>query len=483
MESSPADLSGRLIVLLLLCTSVLSPARATQTTDQLTDRILTLVDNEVEQRLASLDQSFVEHRLDPAVRSIIRRYVELSPDLGARVVGRSVAYFPLFDRLIADAGLPAPVRYLAIAESALVLHANSRVGAAGLWQLMPATARSLGLYVDDKVDERLDVYRSTEAAMRYIKQLYRSLGDWGLVLAAYNAGPGRVRGALRKSRHKDYWNVRRYLPRETQLYVPAFIAATYLAEFYALHAIEPDLPSLDEQLITTLPVEQPLSFYRIAQVTGLSVDLIARLNPAYLQGQLPGYKRGHYLTLPRRVAPALKAYLEQFAAAKKEPALPFYSPFLPYRQLRQSTDSDSIYQLKYFTVESSGELATIADSLRLSAHTLAVWNAVCPHKELQPGQRLAYFRPRELVAFGRDERVEPAAFLPGRPLEEVSVLTPRATQAACEVFGIRLRLNERMHTSRLLRRWPALTWELLTQYNDLDRGKFLAPGTVLYLDR
>lgn len=484
MESLPTAFFGRLIVLLLLCCPLSSLAHPTLTADQLTDRIFTLVDDEVEQRLATLDQSFVQHRFDPAVRSIIRRYVELSPDLGARVVGRSVAYFPLFDQLIAEAGLPAPVRYLAIAESALVLHANSRVGAGGLWQLMPATARELGLYVDDRVDERLDVHRSTQAAMRYIKQLYRSLGDWGLVLAAYNAGPGRVRGAMRKSRHKDYWSVRRFLPRETQLYVPAFIAATYLAEFYALHAIEPTLPSLDEQLITTLPVDQPLSFYRIAQVTGLSVDLIARLNPAYLQGYLPGYRRGHYLTVPRRVVPALTDYLQTYAGAQDEPPLAFKSPFLPHRQVQQPADSDSTYRRQYLTIKSATNLAAIADSLRLSAQALAVWNTLCPQGELEYGQRLSYFRPRALAAFARENLPDPADHLPALPLQEIAALTPApATEAACEVFGIRLWLNERVRISRLQHRWPALSREFLSRYNELDDAKFLPPGTVLYLDR
>ncbi|MEL7220857.1 MAG: lytic transglycosylase domain-containing protein, partial [Bacteroidota bacterium] len=290
--------------------------------DQQVDRIIEFAEEEVKERLQQLDQSLLEHRFDESVKRLIAYHLR-HPKQTSRNLGRAIAYFPIFEAELAAAGVPETIKYLSVIESALLPRALSRVGAEGLWQFMPETAPEYGLRIDDYVDERLDACLATQAAIRYLQSAYDYLGDWSLALAAYNSGKGRVRRAQRRSGGKNFWAVRRHLPRETRNYVPSFIAAIYLTEFYAVHDIEPLFPSLDQQLLEKVKVEVPLSFYRIAQVTGLSVGFIQQLNPAYLQGYLPAYDGGHYLLLPQRVVPAIRTYIQQYGHLEDEPVLPW----------------------------------------------------------------------------------------------------------------------------------------------------------------
>ncbi len=233
------------------------------------DRVIAVADAEVEARLALLDQSIVDYRLDRSVRYIIRMYVENWRNGSERTLGRMTKYFPHFSQQLAANGMPDVLKNLSITESALRPFAFSHAGAAGFWQLMPGTARELGLQVDSIVDERLDLRMGTAAGLRYLQIQYERYGDWALAMAAYNSGPGRVNRAKRRSGSNNYWKLRKYLPRETSTYVPGFIAATYLATFFRDHDLTPQSVDLDLQLTTTTIVYRELSLHRVAMITGL----------------------------------------------------------------------------------------------------------------------------------------------------------------------------------------------------------------------
>ena len=194
---------------------------------------------------------------------------------------RSEYYFPMFEKELDNHNIPLEIKYLAIVESALKPRAKSRVGATGLWQFMFATGKQFGLNVSSYVDERSDPIKSTEAACKYLASLYRIYGDWDLALAAYNSGPGNVTKAIRRSGgYKNYWNIRRHLPRETAGYLPAFLATTYIFEYAEEHGFQPNKHEITYIETDTIRVKKMISLDQVAEVTGIKIEELQFLNPS-----------------------------------------------------------------------------------------------------------------------------------------------------------------------------------------------------------
>lgn len=448
-------------------------------TDAQASRIISVADADVKARLELLDQSLIEHRLDPAVKNIIAYHLS-HPRQMATNIGRAMVYFPIFEEELAAAGLPATLKYLPIIESALVPRATSRVGAQGLWQFMPGTAPEFGLRIDEWVDERLDAQRATQAAIRYLKDAHEYLGDWSLAIAAYNAGKGGVARARKRSGGKaDFWGVQKHLPRETRHYVPAFIAAIYLTEFYAKHDIVPQMPVLDEQLMTRIRVYKPLSFYRIAQVTGLSIDLIQRYNPSYKKGFLPAYKSGHNLLLPERVVPALQTYLDVHADYDDERALPWGHIL----ELPTYAPNDAQYTQQQSPASIGDSLSCIAERLRLPASQLAIWNNLTPLDSIAEGQAITYYRVKDYVQLPKREvhvsdllthrrlRLQPKPIAPA----DYTCLPDFAEVKHCVV------LHQKMRPSLIAEQYPHLDISTLLTHNQLVGNKPLPAGWVVQI--
>src|SRR5690606_13901135 len=173
---------------------------------------------------------------NPSLENVIRYFLTRKRDMMSRMLTISQFYFPLFEQELDNQNVPLELKYLAIVESALNPRARSRVGATGLWQFMYGTGKMYDLDVSSYVDERSDPINSTKAASLYLKKLHDIFNDWDLALAAYNSGPGNVNKAIRRSGgYKNYWNIRRNLPRETAGYVPAFLATMYIFEYAEEH--------------------------------------------------------------------------------------------------------------------------------------------------------------------------------------------------------------------------------------------------------
>lgn len=208
-------------------------------------------------------------------------------------------YMPIFEEALDAYNLPLELKYLPIIESALNPSAVSRAGASGLWQFMLATGKMYGLESNSLVDERRDPIKATWAAARYLKELYAIYGDWNLVIAAYNCGPGTINKAIRRANGKtDYWDIYNLLPKETRGYVPAFIAANYVMTYYCDHNIcpmETNIPASTD----TVQVNKNLHFKQIADICGISIEQIKSLNPQYKKNIIPGDSKSYTLRLPQ----------------------------------------------------------------------------------------------------------------------------------------------------------------------------------------
>ena len=251
--------------------------------------------------LARLDSLNSAIRL--SYNDIVRNYIELYAVKGrvqsGALLGLADYYFPIFEEILAREGMPLELKYLPVIESALNPRAFSRAGACGLWQFMYATAKMYGLEITSFVDERRDPVKSSEAAARYLKDLYDIYEDWILVIAAYNCGPGNVNKAIRRSGgKKNYWDIYYLLPRETRGYVPAFIGAMYLFNYYDKHNIAVvgnELPSLCD----TIMVSDALHFDQVTSLLDISVEQLRDLNPQYRADLVPaGFGKTYPLRMP-----------------------------------------------------------------------------------------------------------------------------------------------------------------------------------------
>lgn len=230
----------------------------------------------------------MEYRFNSDVRSNIELYTVRRRQHLARVMALSQVYFPLIEEYLDKYDLPIELKYLAVIESALNPVAISRAGAGGLWQFMPATGRIYGLNSNSYYDERSDPHLATEAACKHLRALYEIYGDWLLAIAAYNSGSGNVNKAIRLSGGSSFWEISRYLPRETRGYVPAFVAVSFVMQHPEMYAIQPMVPAWKAYEIDTLQVNFPVSFKVLSDSLGIPVADLCLLNPAYTRAYIPG---------------------------------------------------------------------------------------------------------------------------------------------------------------------------------------------------
>ena len=262
-------------------------------------------DSEIISRLKALPTA-IEMPFNQVVRSYIDRYTKQARPQVAAILGLGIYYMPIFEQALEAEGLPLELKYLPVIESGLDPNAVSRHGATGLWQFMIGTAQSLGMEVNTLVDERRDPYTASEKAASYLKDLHNAYGDWTLAIAAYNCGPGTVNKALRRAgsdpKQLDFWSIYQYLPAETRGYVPMFIAANYVMNYYPKHNISPVLPT--KPLVTdTVSISQRVHFNQIAAVLDIPVEEIRMLNPQFRRDVVPATSdRLYSLVLPSRQA-------------------------------------------------------------------------------------------------------------------------------------------------------------------------------------
>lgn len=270
-----------------------------------TDENPTFSREEYIERLRRLP-TVMEMAYNDVVQQFIDRYSGRLRRSVSLMLGASNFYMPIFEEALEAYDMPLELKYLPIIESALNPKAVSRVGATGLWQFMLTTGKQYGLEVNTLVDERRDPTKASYAAARYLRDLYRIFGDWNLVIAAYNCGPGNVDKAIHRAQAaskdsainvKDYWHIYPYLPKETRGYVPAFIAANYIMTYYSQHNICP-LRTRLPQKTDTIVVNRDVHLAQVAGVLDIDLDMLRSLNPQYRRDIVPGLTKPSALKLP-----------------------------------------------------------------------------------------------------------------------------------------------------------------------------------------
>ena len=232
-------------------------------------------------------------------------------------------YFPIFENALQKHELPSELKYLACIESALRQNAYSPARAAGLWQFIAATGIMQGLEVNSYIDERYDLYKSTEAACIFLKKLYNKFGDWHLAIAAYNCGPGNIDKAIARSGgHRTFWEIYNYLPQETRAYVPFFIAATYVMTYHCEHGLCGSVTDIPVEC-DTIMVNRMVHFEQIAHCLNLPMEVVESLNPQYIRDIVPGSpEKPHSITLPANKAISFLEHQDSIYAYKAETLLP-----------------------------------------------------------------------------------------------------------------------------------------------------------------
>ena len=252
------------------------------------------------ERLSRLP-NVMEMPYNDIVRKFIDRYTGRLRHSVSYMLGASNFYIPIFEEALEAYGLPLELKYLPVIESALNPKATSHAGAAGLWQFMVATGKQYGLEVNSLVDERRDPIKSSYAAAQYLKDLYKIFNDWSLVIAAYNCGPENINKAIhRAGGEADYWKIYPYLPRETRGYVPAFIAANYVMNYYCEHNICPMRTTLPAKTDTII-VSRDVHFKQIADVCGIDIEELRTLNPQYRRDIVNGSNKPSVVRMPATV--------------------------------------------------------------------------------------------------------------------------------------------------------------------------------------
>ncbi|MFN7119033.1 MAG: transglycosylase SLT domain-containing protein [Saprospiraceae bacterium] len=332
----------------------------------------------IEERIERIALPF-EAKYNAKVRTYLKDYLVTGYRQTEDILGRTVMYFPIFEHYLTIYKLPKELMYLAIVESALEPTAKSGAGAAGLWQLMPHTARQYGLRVDGAVDERLDPYRSTEAAVRLLADLYAEYRDWRLVMVAYNCGTGKLDQVMRSVRSKDYWELENYLPAQTRRYVPAYIAAAYIVHYQHHHELKPTYPALNLRETRVLKVYHSLSFQEIASACGIAPAIIQTLNPGYRLRSVPKSPKGQFLILPASAVSSFKEYLTGKSSAKK-------ATVAPANKVKSS-----------YVVAKGDRLETLATLFKCSVQDIMKWNGLT-EPEVFVNQELIVYLPSGVLS-------------------------------------------------------------------------------------
>jgi len=335
----------------------------------------------LKERLKILDSKSDFHiEYNKGLENIIKHYLKNRKKSYERLMGLSQYYFPVFEEKLAKYNVPLEIKYLAIVESALNPRAVSKAGATGLWQFMYGTGKQYNLDINTFVDERSDLLKSTEAACQYMVNMYAIFGDWDLVLASYNAGPGNVTKAIRRSGGKqNYWNIRPFLPRETQGYVPAFIATMYIYEFHKEHGIVPQKAVVNTYATDTIMVRNKMTFKQISDLLDISVAELQFLNPSYKRDYVPFMiDKKHYLRLPLDKIAVFTSNEDKIYAytaydfGKREKA------FAPTNAVASSDSTliSSQTKTKYHTVRKGETLGGISNKYGVSLTNLKKWNGL-----------------------------------------------------------------------------------------------------------
>lgn len=401
----------------------------------------------LKQRLESLNQKTpfnVEY--NATVERFIRLYLKTRKDDFSNLMDKAKYYFPIFEEHLDKYNLPLEIKYLAVVESALKPTSRSSAGAKGLWQFMYHTGKEYGLNITSYIDERSDPIKATEAACKYLENLYKRFNDWDLALAAYNSGPGNVSKAIRRSGGlRNYWNIRKYLPAETRGYLPAFYTTFYLFEYGAEHNIYPKNMRITFFDTDTIHVKRKVTFKKIQDEIGVDRALLQELNPQYKLGIIPAHENKNVLVIP-------KTLLEKFISNEHK----IYN--LPKK--REASRHLTPTKVNSYIVQKGDNLTRIARKFDISPLQLKNWNGLQTNYIIA-GQSIVV-TPNNI----RDKNDS-----------QKNINSKKKTKAG-QVFKI-YKVKEGESLFIISKKFPNVSINQIRSWNNLWSTSYLKPGTQL----
>ncbi len=412
-------------------------------------------------RLASLPR-IIPMPYNNVVRDCIDLYTERRRNLVRYMLGMADYYFPIIEEVLDKHGLPIELKYLAVVESALNPVALSRVGACGLWQFMLPTGKQYGLTINSLVDDRREPVKATEAACAYFKDMYAIYKDWSLVMASYNCGPGNVNKAIKRSGGKtNFWDIFPYLPKETRSYVPLFIAANYVMNYYCDHnlcPLETNLPLATD----TIHVNKMLHLQQVSEVLQVDLEQLRALNPQYKRDIVPGNTGDAVLKLPAS---------DTYAFVDKEDSIYQYrvEEFLPSYLVTISGGSTSGVatreQVTHIVLKNEN-IYTIANRYGVTPQEIKKWNRLSSNR-LARGKRLKLYVDNGGV------------YLSAKNAQKEKAASASPAQKAEKKDGYiahKVRSGESLYS--IASKYPGVSAQTLKQANNLSDSKII-PGQVL----
>lgn len=428
--------------------------------------------------LARLDsiQSGVPLSFNDIVRNYIELYTVKKRGQVSTMLGLSEYYFPIFEEALDAECMPMELKYLPVIESALNPRAFSRAGACGLWQFMYSTGRMYKLEINSFVDERRDPVLATKAAVRYLNDLFGIYEDWILVIAAYNCGPGNVNKAIRRSGgKKNYWDIYYNLPRETRGYVPAFIAATYVFNYYKEHGIVPVEPALP-RLCDSIMIEDALHFEQIAAKLDLSVEQLRDLNPQFRADVIPaGFGKSYALKMPyNHINNFIDNQDSIFACNRAKYFNDADRTADPRNRIKvhaHAVGQEGRARLVY-TVKSGDVPGAIAMKFNVRLADLKYWNNLNKRMTIRPGQKLVVYVPEKKLA-----RYKSKATYSGKVNNTASA--PQVETIDGEFVYYTVRKGENLWT--IAKKYPGVSNKDIMRWNGISENqvKDIRPGQKL----
>lgn len=403
----------------------------------------------------------VPMQYNAVVRKCIDLYTERRRGLVRYMLGMADYYFPIIEQALDEHDLPLELKYLAVVESALNPKALSRVGAAGLWQFMLPTAKGYGLQINSLVDERLDPIKSTHAACNYFKDMYAIYNDWNLVLAAYNCGPGNVNKAMKRSGKTDFWDIFPFLPKETRSYVPLFIAANYVMNYYCEHNLCPVQTSLP--LATdTIMVNKALHFEQVAEVLSLDIEQLRALNPQYKRDIIPGNTGASILKLPAQQA---------YTFVEREDTIYTHNAELLLANISATPNDKKNNRERITHITKSGEnLYTIANQYGVTAKDIRKWNGLGSNR-VSPNRRLVVHVDNGGVPFASAKTTASEAKTQTR-----SAPKSVSTSNTGDFLSYQVQSGDSLYS--ISKKYPGVSIAVIQKTNDLPDSK-IRPGQIL----
>lgn len=417
------------------------------------------------------------------VKNFIRVYTVDKRKQVEVMLGLTDYYFPVFEKILEDHNLPNELKYLPIIESALNPNAVSRVGATGLWQFMFSTARMYKLQINSLIDERRDPIKSSYAAAKYLKDLYRIYNDWILVIAAYNCGPGNVNKAIRRSGNKrNYWEIYYYLPRETRGYVPAYIAASYVFNNYQFHNLVPR--EIDYTVPTdTLIIRKELHLKQVSEVLQIPHKDLKVMNPQYRYDIIPKNQKGYVLKLPLEhvnhfieLEDSIYNYKDSiyFNASSKTLKPTYYSRYSPVTPMGKAK--------LYYTIKPGDNLGYIAEWYNVRASDLRYWNNIRGNL-IKAGKKLIVFVPKSSVS--KYKSINSMSF---EQKEKMAGRNPKAQETESTVYSGNFELvyhkvkpNETLW--EIAQHYPGVTYNDIMKLNNIKNASKVKVGQTLKIKK